>query len=125
MSGQTTSSPGMAPRVAHPDRLVRRAWIALAFYPVSFVVSFVVGELLLSWYGYTDEESVPFWIAVGAAGPALLLFSVPGVVAVHFGRRAVHEGNQGGLTPAVVGAVIALGVIGLNVVSGLATAFLG
>lgn len=98
-----------------------RSWLSLAFYPLSFVAAFVVGEGLLSWYGYSDQGA-PVWAAVAAAGPALLVFSVPGILAVVHGRRAIRQGNRQGEVPAWIGAAVAVGVIMLNVANGIITA---
>jgi hypothetical protein len=122
MSGHQTASPPDRQRSAKPGgAAVVRSWVSLAFYPLSFVSAFVLGEGLLSWYGYADGQGVPLWAAIAAAAPALLLFSLPGICAVLFGRQAVRLGNPGGQLPSTIGAVIALGVIALNVLSGIAT----
>lgn len=124
MSGRfTVRASNSHAKKAH--RLVVRAWVSLVFYPLSFVTAFVVGEGLLSWYGYSDTQPTPFWIAIAAAGPALVVFSVPGILAVRFGRQAVRQGNPDGQTPATVGAVIAIAMVSLNVLSGIAQAVFG
>ncbi|MEV6895404.1 hypothetical protein [Kribbella sp. NPDC051137] len=95
--------------------------MALAFYPLSFVAAFVVGEGLLSWYGYSDQGA-PLWATVAAAGPALLIFVIPGIFAVAYGLQAVRQGNREGQTPALVGVAVGAGMIGMNVVAGVIAA---
>jgi len=101
---------------------LRRAWISLILYPVAFVAAFVVGEGLASLFGYpsSGDGSTPLWVALAAGGPAMVIFVVPGALAVWFGRRAMRLGNSSGLTPAVVGATIAVAFVGLNVLGYLA-----
>lgn len=122
MSGRLTAPPQDQRSTREPGHsAVVRSWISLAFYPVSFVAAFVVGEGLLSWYGYSDQGA-PLWAVIAAAGPALLIFSVPGIFAVAHGLRAIRQGNRGGEVPALVGLAIALGMITLNVASGIIAA---
>ncbi|HWD83522.1 MAG TPA: hypothetical protein VG497_31700 [Kribbella sp.] len=122
MSGRLTVPPRDRRRKTPPGHSAMvRAWVALAFYPISFVAAFVVGEGLLSWYGYSDQGA-PLWAAAAAAGPALLIFVIPGVFAVVYGLRAVRQGNREGQTPALVGAAVGVGMIALNVVTGVIAA---
>lgn len=103
----------------HPaaaDRAYRRAWWSLALYPVTFVGAFVVGEGLASMLTAQGEDPT-FWQVVVAATPALLVFVVPGVLSVVEGRRAMRLGRPDGKLPALIGAVIGLGFIGLNLAS--------
>ena len=83
---------------------------------MSFVAAFVTGEGLISLL--TDEPDEPaFWQVLLAGFPALLVFVVPGVLAVALGRRAMRLGRRDGLTPAVVGATVGLAFVGVNVAS--------
>ncbi|WP_404386540.1 hypothetical protein LL946_08185 [Knoellia locipacati] len=120
----TTSNIGPrsdhAPVAAVPhndaDRAYRRAWWSLAFFPVSFVLAFVIGEGLFSML--TDGEVDPaVWKVLLSGLPALVVLVLPGVLAVHQGRQARRLGRRDGLIPAMVGGAIALGVVGLNAVS--------
>ena len=98
------------------DRAYRRAWWSLALYPLSFVAAFVIGEGILS--AFTDDPAdAAFWQVLLAGTPALLAFVVPGLLAVMQGRKAVRLGRTDGRTPAIVGAVIGIGFVGLNLVS--------
>lgn len=100
------------------DRSYRRAWWSLALYPVTFVAAFVIGEGLASALG-GDGGSLAWWKALLAALPAMVVFVLPGVLAVLFGRRAVRQGRPDGRSPAIVGAVIGLGFVALNLASGV------
>lgn len=117
MPGRLTVPPRARRRTTQPGHsAIVRAWVALACYPISFVAAFAAGEGLLSWYGYSDQNA-PLWATVAAAGPALLIFVVPGVFAVAYGLRAFRQGNREGQMPALIGAAVAVGVIALNVVA--------
>lgn len=101
------------------DKAYRRAWLSLALYPVAFVAAFVVGEGLASLYGYefAGGEDAPWWVIVGAGIPALLVFAIPAVLAVHFGRRAVAGGRETAKVPMYVGIGLAALFVGLNLLS--------
>lgn len=105
----------------------RRAWLSLLLYPVSIVGAFAVGEGLVSLYGYPSggDEAVPFWVVLAAGVPSLLVFAVPGVLAVHFGRRAMRLGRRDAKTPAVIGAVLLVAFVAQNVLAYLAGSVFG
>jgi hypothetical protein len=100
----------------------RAVWWTFALYPVSFVAAFVVGEGLLSLYGYEvgDATTPPVWAVLGAGVPALLVFAVPSVLAVHFASRAARDGR-----PNWIGMWVSVGVTALFVVQNLAQYLLG
>ena len=100
----------------------RAVWWTFALYPVAFVAAFVVGEGLLSLYGYEAHaaESAPLWAILGAGGPALLVFAVPSALAVHFARRAAREGR-----PNWLGMWVSVGITALFVAQNLAQYLLG
>lgn len=101
-------------------RDVRRAWCSLALFPVSFVCAFAVGEGLLSLLADpSDDSDVPVWAMVAAAGPALLVFVAPAVLAVVFARRAAREGHPGGRVPMWIGVALATTFVLLNVLQGV------
>jgi len=119
MSGHSHVSRGTAVRVTHradAERAYRRAWWSLALYPASFVAAFVIGEGLISMLT-ADPEHPTFGQVLLAATPAMLVFVIPGVLAVVQGRTARRLGRRDGLVPAIVGAVVGLGFVALNVAS--------
>ena len=130
MAGETgpARAPG-APAPVHgtPDpagTALRRAWWSLVLYPVSFVAAFVIGEGLLSVIAADVDDPAP-WEIVVAATPALLVFVLPGLLALRFGLRAVRLGRPEGKAPAAVGVVLGLGFVGLNVASYVVGLLLG
>ena len=110
------------PPEAARDR--RRAWLSLLLYPVAFVLAFLVGEGLATALGQEPGEEVTWYVPVLAGIPAVLVFVVPGLLALHFGRRAIRAGDPGGLAPFVVGAVVAVGFVGVNLLGFLAQVLL-
>jgi hypothetical protein len=112
------SVPSTSRRRTPADVAYRRSWLSLLLYPVTFVLAFVIGEGLVTLQ--TDDVRDPTFVeALIAVVPALLVFVVPGVLAVAFGRRAVRLGRRDGSAPALVGAVVGLGFVVLNLASGL------
>lgn len=102
--------------------LTRRAWWSLLGFVPSFGLAFLIGEGLISALGYPTggAEQAPWWAALVATTPALVVFVLPAVVAVHLGRRAVRLGEGRGRLPMVVGVVVAAGFVLLNAISALA-----
>ena len=101
------------------DRAYRRAWLSLALYPLAVAVALGVGEALSSMYGYESgsDELAPWWVALGAGGPAVLVLAIPAVLTFHLGRRAVAGGRPVAKVPMYVGTgLVALFVL-LNLVS--------
>ena len=121
MSTSTAARRPVPPEAAR-DR--RRAWTALLLYPVAFVLAFVVGEGLATRLGYDAGEAVAWYVPVLAGVPAVLLFVVPGLLALRYGRRAMRGGDPGGLAPVVVGAVVAVAFVGANLLGFLAQVLL-
>lgn len=108
--------PGASRHRTPADVAYRRAWWSLALFPVAFVAAFALGEGLISALA-GDAGSAAVWQVLVAAVPALLVFVVPGILAVTLGRRAVRVGRSDGKVPAMVGASIGIGFVGLNVLS--------
>lgn len=103
-------------------RFTRRAWWSLLGFVPSFVLAFVIGEGLISALGYPagGEEQAPWWAALTAATPALVVFVLPAVLAVHFGSRAMKLGDDRGRLPMVLAIVVAAAFVLLNGVSAVA-----
>ena len=100
------------------ERHLRLAWVFVVLTVPAFVAAMAVGEGLLCALGYSSGDiSIPFDVVVRADAPALLLLVTPPALAAWYGLRARREGSPSGFVPAVVGATIAIGAIGLNVAS--------
>jgi hypothetical protein len=117
----------MTPQVGSSDTLAgapftRRAWWSLLGFVPSLVLAFLVGEGLASALGHPagGDEPAPWWVMIAAAGPALLVFVVPAVLAAWFGTRAMRLGDASGRVPMVVALVVAGGFVVLNGLSALA-----
>ena len=101
----------------------RRTWWSLLLFPVSFVAAFGVGEGLASALGHpTGSGDVPVWVMVAAGGPALVVFAVPAVLAVLFGRRALRRGATGAKVPMLLAVVVAALFVAQNLVAAVAQA---
>ncbi len=101
-------------------------WWSLALYPFAFVGAFVVGEGLASLYGYDGgAETAPWWVMLGAGGPALLVLAVPALVAVHFGRRALRAGDEGAKVPMWIAVGLAVWFALQNALGFFLALFLG
>ena len=102
-------------------RLTRRAWWSVAGLVPSLVLAFVVGEGLISALGYPSGgvEQAPWWAALTAALPAIVVFALPAALAVHLGRRAQRLGDPGGRVPVLVALVVVGGFVASNGLSAL------
>ena len=116
---------GPGPVDVTPDvaRDVRRSWLSLLLYPLSFVAAFAIGEGLGALMGYPSgsAESPPWFVSVLAAVPALVVFVLPGLLSLKFGRRAARAGAESAMLPAVIGLIVALAFVGLNLLAFLVT----
>jgi hypothetical protein len=83
---------------------------------VTFVAAFVIGGGLTTLLT-DDVRDAAFWEVLVAGTPALLVFVIPGILAVVQGRKAMRLGRKDGMVPAIVGAAIGLGFVGVNVLS--------
>jgi hypothetical protein len=95
--------------------VLRLAWVSVALIPVAFVAAMLLGESLLMLQG--DESSqpdIPLGVVLRAGVPAVLLLIAPTAAAIWFGLRARRLGLAAGLTPASIGAVVAVTSILLN-----------
>ncbi len=95
------------------------AWMSLLLYPVSLVGAFAVGEGLAAAMGYPagGTEAAPWFVVLLAGVPALIVFVLPGLLALGYGRRAARSGARSALFPAVLGTLVALAFVALNVLA--------
>lgn len=100
----------------------RRAWWSLLGFVPSFALAFALGEGISTALGYSTvgQEAAPWWVTVLAATPALIVFVLPAVAAVHFGRRAIRRGDPRARLPMRIGLVVAGGFVLTNGISALA-----
>jgi hypothetical protein len=119
MRGQGTAATGPRGTSVHrrpADRAYRRAWWSLALYPLSFAAAFAIGEGLYSALT-NDQGDAAVWQVIVAGTPALIVFVIPGLLAVVEGRKAIRLGRADGKVPMLVGAVIAIAFVGQNLLS--------
>ena len=114
--GAGTPLRGAATRDDAATSAYRRGWWSLTLYPVSFLAAFAIGEGILSTLPENTGEPGS-WQILLAAVPALIVFVIPGILSVSQGRKAMRLGRKEGRIPAIVGAAIAIGFVGLNVAS--------
>ncbi len=97
----------------------RRAWLSLLLYPLAFVAAFVVGEGLVTLYGYDADgaDSAPLWVVLAAGVPALLVFCVPAAVAWRYAVRAGHEDVHRLRLPAYLATALAAAFVLANLAS--------
>lgn len=106
---------------------LHRAWWSLLGFVVSFPLAFAVGEGLASALGHPPggDQPAELWVMVAAGVPALVVFALPAVATVLYGRRALRLGEPRGRYPAVLAIVVASGFVLLNLVSGVAVLLAG
>lgn len=106
---------------------LRRAWWSLLGFVVTFALAFVVGEGLASALGHPSggDQPAELWVMVVAGVPALVVFALPVVPAVLYGRRAVRLGDPRGRYPAAIALAVAGAFTLLNLVSGVAVLLAG
>lgn len=103
--------------------LARRAWWSLLGFVPSLGLAFLIGEGLIAAFGYPPggAEQAPWWAALIATVPALLVFVLPAVLVVHFGRRAIRQGVLSARIPVALALIVAVGFVLLNAISAFAT----
>ena len=100
-----------------PSVPARRAWWSLLLFVVSFVAAFVVGEGLVSLYGYeSTDPDLPWWVPLAAGLPACLVFAAPLLLTWRLARRA----GPAGRTPLLVGSLFDLMFLGQNLLGAVA-----
>lgn len=98
----------------------RRAWFSLLGFVPSFGLSFLVGEGLVTAFGYEVGGDQPPWpVIVAATVPALVVFVLPALAAIHFGRQAQRLGDGRARIPMTLAVIIAAGFVLTNVLAPL------
>jgi hypothetical protein len=88
------------------DHDYRNAWLSLLLFIPSLVGAFVVGEGLLTWFGYSGEEDIPAGVALGAGLPACVVFALPAAVTWFFARQALAAGRRDARGPVIVAVAL-------------------
>ena len=103
---------------------VRRAWLSLLLFPLSFAAAFGVGEGLASAFGHPpgDDESAPVWVMLGAGVPAVLVFAVPAAGAWFFAVRAGNEDVHRVRLPAYLATALAVAFVLMNLMAAVVAA---
>ena len=97
-----------------------RAWLSLLGFVPSFGLAFLVGEGLVSAMGYEVGVDQPPWpVAIAATVPALLVFVLPAVAAVHFGRQALRLGDRRARIPMGIALAVATLFVLMNALAPL------
>ena len=105
------------------DGWLGRAWIAVVLIPLFFFISFALSYLLYDLFGYKPEDNnAPLWVDLVVTIVAVVIFLVPCVAAVIYGRRASRSGDRRGLFPLSIGVVAAGALTVLTVVTTVADA---
>lgn len=100
--------------------LTRRAWLSLLGFVLTFPLAFLVGEGLASAMGYEMGDARPSWpVVLAAVVPALVVFVLPAVASVHFGRQALHLGDRRARVPMTIAVVVAVGFVLTNALAPL------
>ena len=86
------------------------AWVSVLFIPVAAIVAFVLAGALYSAVGHDpSSETPPHWADAAALVPSGVLFAIPCVFALMFGRRAARAGRSAGWAPVAIAAVAIVG----------------
>lgn len=105
------------PRHDRDDRDTWAAWACLVAAPVAFVLAFVVGEGLSSALGWDGVGPPVWWVGVISVAAALVVFSIPAVLATWFWSRAHRRGDDRARVPAAVLVVLSLGFLAMNLLA--------
>jgi hypothetical protein len=96
------------PSNRHP---LRRAWISIALIPVALFLGSILSEQVYRLMGYEPMATVPLWLDLVAWIPTLVVFSIPCVAAVIYGREASRTGDHRGRVPLLIGWLASAGFL--------------
>jgi MFS family permease len=105
---------------SEPDRrgrrLLRAAWWSFGLLPISFAGAALLGGAILASIGHDpDGQTDPTVWQIAVAGiPSLVVMSLPCVLVVWFGRRALDAGLEGGREATRAGLVVGAALIVMN-----------
>jgi hypothetical protein len=103
-----------------PANSMVRAWVSVALIPAFLLASVLLVSVLYAWFGYKPENAdAPLWVDLVTALVAIVVFLLPCVTAVLYGRQANRAGDRRGLIPLGIGALVGLSLTALTVVSTL------
>jgi hypothetical protein len=86
----------------------------------SFGLAFLVGEGLVSAFGYEVGGDQPPWpVLVASTVPALVVFVLPALATIHFGRQAQRLGDRHVRIAMTLAVVIAAGFVLTNLLAPL------
>ena len=97
----------------------REAWWCLALFLPCLGAAFAVGEGLLGLLGEPSgaQETPSLGLVVLAGAPALLVFTLPALACVHFGRRARRLGQERAMVPVTIAVSVTVAFAGLNLLA--------
>jgi hypothetical protein len=96
------------PSHRHP---LSRAWISIALIPVALFLGSILSELFYRLMGYEPMATVPLWFDLVGWIPTLVVFSIPCVAAVRYGRESQSTGDRRGRVPMIIGYLIGIGFL--------------
>lgn len=96
------------PSDRHP---LRRAWISIALLPVALFLGSILSEQLYRLMGYEPMATVPLWLDLVGWIPTLVVFSIPCVASMLYGREANRTGDHRGRVPLLIGCVAGIGFL--------------
>jgi hypothetical protein len=103
---------------ARVDNSLLNAWVSVVLIPVFLLIAVVLTLSTYELFGYKPENAnAPLWVDLAASLVTIVVFLVPCLAAVLFGRRAYDAGNRKGLVPLVIGAVAGLAVVIITFIS--------
>lgn len=101
-----------APAPARKD--TRTAWVFIAIFMVTFPLAALVSELVLSAFGFHSAEfslrPAPGKVLLLSNICGMIVFALPSIGVVFFGRRAVKRGDDSSKMVMLIGLLIGIGI---------------
>jgi hypothetical protein len=102
-------------------RDARRSLVALAFFPVSVIVGFVLGSALLG--DPNAPDALKRWDAFVRIVPLWLVIETPSILGIVFGIRAMRAGERSGSTGLILNSLVFAFFTLVTLVGGTVDAF--